>query len=94
MRAMRDARAALAARGILEADRWLPKLQQLAAMDPVTGQLSVYHDGVYEPHHRSIDALPFAATSKEWYTGWRDHLEFATILAGTPAAARQPATHA
>jgi uncharacterized protein YbcC (UPF0753/DUF2309 family) len=72
------------------ANRWV----QLAAMDPVTGQLSVYHDGVFEPHHRTIDALPVAATSEEWYTGWRDHLEFATILAGTPAAARQPATHA
>jgi hypothetical protein len=61
---------------------------QLAAIDPASGRISVYRDGVFEPHAVPGTMLPVAATSEEWYTGWRDHLEFATILAGKPAANR------
>lgn len=53
---------------------------QLAAMDPATGALSVYHNGVFESHTCKAGPLPVAASSGEWYTGWRDHLEFAEIV--------------
>ena len=53
---------------------------QLAALDPATGALSVYHNGVFEPHTFEAGPLPVAASSAEWYTGWRDHLEFAEIV--------------
>ena len=54
---------------------------QMAVMDPATGALSVYHNGKFEPYTSQAGPLPVAATSKEWYTGWRDHLEFAEITA-------------
>ena len=59
---------------------------QLAALDPVTGTLSVYHNGVFEPHTFQAGPLPVAASSAEWYTGWRDHLEFAEIVSAAPSA--------
>lgn len=52
---------------------------QVALMDPATGALSVYHGGGFEPYTSQAGPLPVAASSKEWYTGWRDHLEFAEI---------------
>jgi uncharacterized protein YbcC (UPF0753/DUF2309 family) len=58
---------------------------QVALMDPATGALCVWHDGQFEPYQSQADPLPVAASSKEWYTGWRDHLEFAEILAAVPA---------
>ncbi len=53
---------------------------QLAVMDPDSSQISVYHAGAFEPHVPTAGPLPVAASSREWYTGWRDHLEFAEIL--------------
>lgn len=55
---------------------------QVAVMDPATGALSMYHHGRFEPHVPQAGPLPVAASSKEWYTGWRDHLEFAEIAPG------------
>ena len=52
---------------------------QVAVMDPATGALSVYHPGGFEPYVSQAGPLPTAASSREWYTGWRDHLEFAEI---------------
>jgi len=57
---------------------------QIAVMDPKTQGLRVYHEGVWEPFLTNAGPLPIAASSREWYTGWRDHLEFAEILAATP----------
>ncbi|MFN2378293.1 MAG: DUF2309 domain-containing protein [Candidatus Binatia bacterium] len=54
---------------------------QLAVMHPATGELLVVHDGEFEAHPREAGPLPVAASSMEWYTGWRDHLEFAEIVA-------------
>jgi len=55
---------------------------QVAVMDPATGALSVYHaPGGFEPYTAQAGPLPRAASSKEWYAGWRDHLEFAEITA-------------
>ncbi|MBL9130129.1 MAG: DUF2309 domain-containing protein [Verrucomicrobiaceae bacterium] len=58
---------------------------QIALMDPSTGALSVWHEGQFEPYQTQAGPLPVAASSKEWYTGWRDHLEFAEIVAALPA---------
>jgi hypothetical protein len=55
-------------------NRWV----QLVAQNPDTGALSVYHDGQFEPYESNA-TLPVAASSREWYTGWRDHLQFAEI---------------
>jgi uncharacterized protein YbcC (UPF0753/DUF2309 family) len=63
-------------------NRWI----QLAAMDPETGALSVYRDGGFEPHVSKAEPLPTAQNSQEWYTGWRDYLQFAEIV---PATARR-----
>lgn len=56
---------------------------QVATMDPVTGALSVYHPDGFEPYTSQAGPLPTAASSREWYTGWRDHLEFAEIKPAT-----------
>ncbi|MET0272471.1 MAG: putative inorganic carbon transporter subunit DabA, partial [Phenylobacterium sp.] len=61
--------------------RWI----QLAAMNPQTGALSLYRDGTFEPHQAEAEPLPSAQSSQEWYTGWRDYLQFAEIA---PATAR------
>ena len=52
---------------------------QLAVLDPNSAQLHIYREGKflsYEPHSNQ---LPQAATSIDWYRGWRDHLGFAII---------------
>ena len=57
---------------------------QVAVMDPATQALSVYHHGVFRPYVSRGGPLPVAASSKEWYAGWRDHLEFAEIRLDDP----------
>ncbi len=52
---------------------------QVALMDPATGALSLHHDGRFEPYTSQAGPPPVAASSREWYAGWRDHLEFAEI---------------
>ena len=46
-----------------------------------TGKRSVqvFRDGEFHPYTPHADELPRAATSADWYRGWRDHLEFAEI---------------
>ncbi len=52
---------------------------QVAVMDPETQALQVYENGAFNPYHTQAGPLPVAASSREWYGGWRDHLEFAEI---------------
>ncbi|MGE4180100.1 MAG: DUF2309 domain-containing protein, partial [Limisphaerales bacterium] len=52
---------------------------QVAVMDPGTQALQVYESGTFRPYHSEAGPTPVAASSKEWYAGWRDHLEFAEI---------------
>ena len=47
--------------------------------DPDSAQLSVFRNGQFEPYTTEISELPQAASSIEWYRGWRDHLAFAQI---------------
>ncbi|MEQ1829660.1 MAG: putative inorganic carbon transporter subunit DabA, partial [Pirellula sp.] len=58
---------------------------QLALMDPTTGQISVYANGTFEPHEGDGLPLPLARSSAEWYSGWREPLEFAEILTSRPS---------
>ena len=46
---------------------------------PRRGELSVFQDGEFQPYQPQATVLPKAASSVDWYRGWRDHLEFAEI---------------
>jgi uncharacterized protein YbcC (UPF0753/DUF2309 family) len=58
----------------------------LAIIDPKTQELSVFLDGAFRAYEVQAMALPQAASSADWYRGWRDHLEFAEIRAAEPDA--------
>jgi uncharacterized protein len=51
----------------------------LTVLHPKTRQVSVYKDGKFVPYTPEATTLPRAASSVDWYRGWRDHLEFAAI---------------
>jgi uncharacterized protein YbcC (UPF0753/DUF2309 family) len=51
----------------------------VAVLHPETMRLSVYKDGKFEEYEPQATHLPKAASSVDWYRGWRDHLEFAEI---------------
>jgi len=52
---------------------------RLAVLHPETRVISVFEAGEFLPYRVRSSVLPRAASSVEWYRGWRDHLEFATI---------------
>jgi uncharacterized protein YbcC (UPF0753/DUF2309 family) len=58
---------------------------QLAVLHPESRQISVFIDGNFEVYRPQADALPRAASSLDWYRGWRDHLEFCQIEAVSDA---------
>jgi hypothetical protein len=51
----------------------------LTLIDPETRAISVYQNGQFRPYEPQSTVLPQAASSADWYRGWRDHLEFAEI---------------
>jgi uncharacterized protein len=51
----------------------------LTLIDPATRALSVFQEGVFRAYQTQTSVLPTAASSVDWYRGWRDHLEFAEI---------------
>ncbi len=53
----------------------------LHTIDPTTHEIQVYSDGDFRPYKPQAGVLPKAASSVDWYRGWRDHLEFAEIEA-------------
>jgi uncharacterized protein YbcC (UPF0753/DUF2309 family) len=55
---------------------------RLAVLHPTTHELSVYQNGRFQKYHPEASSLPVAASSADWYRGWRDHLEFAQIKTG------------
>ncbi len=61
--------------GRLVRDRWV----YLALLDPHGSTLQLYRDGAFQPYQPQATGLPTAASSVDWYRGWRDHLEFAAI---------------
>ncbi len=52
---------------------------QLALLDPDSRQISVFHNGAFEPYQSQAESLPQAVSSVDWYRGCRDHLEFCQI---------------
>jgi hypothetical protein len=69
---------------ILERDESIGRLCRngwvhLAVIHPQTQQISVYHQGRFQPYKSRDAALPRAASSVEWYGGFRGHLDFAQI---------------
>jgi uncharacterized protein len=61
--------------GKLCRNRWL----WIALLHPETREVSFLQDGAFHPYRPQASVLPRAASSVDWYTGWRDHLEFAEI---------------
>ncbi|MDB5306474.1 MAG: hypothetical protein JWO38_676 [Gemmataceae bacterium] len=59
---------------------------QLAVQSPETNEILLYQKGEFRPYKPQADRLPAAASSADWYGGWRDHLEFAEI-GGEPTSA-------
>jgi uncharacterized protein len=51
----------------------------LAVLDPDSPAMKLYRDGRFHDYRPTATHLPTAASSVDWYRGWRDHLEFARI---------------
>ena len=52
---------------------------QLAVLDPGSNKLRVFRNGEFHAYEPENTELPKAASSTDWYRGWRDHLGFALI---------------
>jgi uncharacterized protein YbcC (UPF0753/DUF2309 family) len=51
----------------------------LAILDPSGLGIKVYRDGIFYDYAAGIEELPRVASSREWYSGCRDHLDFAEV---------------
>jgi uncharacterized protein YbcC (UPF0753/DUF2309 family) len=51
----------------------------LAVQDPDSQEIQVFEGGAFRPYRPQADRLPRAASSRDWYRGWRYHLEYAEI---------------
>ncbi len=58
----------------------------LALIDPRTQAIRVFRDGGFAAYRPQAQVLPAAASSVDWYRGWRDHLEFAEISSSSPSS--------
>jgi uncharacterized protein YbcC (UPF0753/DUF2309 family) len=72
-------------RRVLQANEGLARLVknqwvQLATLNPDSPTIHVYRDGEFHVFQPTVDQLPQASSSQEWYRGWRNHLEFAQIV--------------
>jgi uncharacterized protein YbcC (UPF0753/DUF2309 family) len=56
---------------------------RVATLDPDSPAIQVYRGGRFEPYRSEAAELPRAASSVDWYRGWRDHLAFAEIVPPT-----------
>jgi hypothetical protein len=65
---------------VLIENRWV----QLALLDPHSSRIHIYQNGQFEAYEPESPALERAATSFDWYRGWRNHLGFAAIDASEP----------
>jgi hypothetical protein len=52
---------------------------ELVVIDPQTRELCTFRNGAFQPYEPTAASLPRAASSVDWYRGWRDHLEMAQI---------------
>jgi uncharacterized protein YbcC (UPF0753/DUF2309 family) len=60
---------------------------QLAVLDPRSSEIQVFRNGEFHLYHPESQELPTAASSTDWYRGWRDHLGFAAINSARGAEA-------
>ena len=59
---------------------------QLATLSPEDSTIHLFRNGTFERYETESDQLPEAASSVDWYRGWRDHLGYASIKAPTSAS--------
>lgn len=52
---------------------------KLVVLDPQSNRMQLFANGKFEPYQPGTEELPRAASSLDWYRGWRDHLGFAAI---------------
>jgi uncharacterized protein YbcC (UPF0753/DUF2309 family) len=69
---------------VMERDSGIARLVRndwvrLAVLDPASPAIKAYRNGAWEDYQPQAERLPRAASSVDWYRGWRDHLEFAQI---------------
>jgi uncharacterized protein YbcC (UPF0753/DUF2309 family) len=74
--------AASAALNQLVKNRWI----RIATIDPTSGQVHVRRDSGFEPFDGSVERLPVAFSSSEWYRGKLEHLSMASIQTQAGAA--------
>jgi uncharacterized protein YbcC (UPF0753/DUF2309 family) len=60
---------------------------QLATLSPDDSTLHLFRNSRFERYEAESDQLPEAASSVDWYRGWRDHLGYAVIKAPAVAVA-------
>jgi hypothetical protein len=58
---------------------------QLATLSPEDSKIHLFRNGRFERYETESDQLPEAASSVDWYRGWRDHLGYASIQSPTSA---------
>jgi uncharacterized protein YbcC (UPF0753/DUF2309 family) len=61
--------------GMLCRNAWV----QLAVLDPQSPEIQLFRGNRFEAYKPESNLLPRAASSMDWYRGWRDHLGFAAI---------------
>ena len=59
----------------------------LALLDPDSQAVWLYQNGGFRAYAPRSARLPAAASSRDWYRGWRDFLEFAEVGDPAPAGA-------
>jgi len=67
-------------------NRWI----RLATIDPDSGRVHVRRDGGFEEFNESLERLPVALTSNEWYAGKLQHLPMAWIQTPQVATGYMP----
>lgn len=64
-----------AAIGRLVRHEWV----QLAVLDPYSSRIQIFRNGKFQDYQPQASELPTAASSSDWYRGWRENLAFAAI---------------
>lgn len=57
---------------------------QLATLSPEDSTVHLFRNGAFERYETESDQLTEAASSIDWYRGWRGHLGYASVKAPTP----------
>jgi uncharacterized protein YbcC (UPF0753/DUF2309 family) len=70
----------------LVVNRWI----QLVSWHPRTGALAVFEDGGFVPYTPERTDIPVVARSVSWYSGRRDHLPPARVLAAAGGRVGRP----